>query len=136
MQEGAGTRGPLAGVVHVAGLQLHLPQLDQPRIGGPGEQPGEATQPGAPEHRRVGGRDDPHVTGAGGLQQPADGDAEGVGDAGEGTDARVGSGALDLDDHALTDAGAAGQLVQGPAARVPQRPHVLSNRGDRFDSTV
>ena len=87
-----------------------------PRRLGADEQRGVAARLGGPHAGRPARRDDADLGALLVVEQGGDADAEGVGDLDDGAEAGVGTGLLDLDDHAAADPGAGGEGVQGEAA--------------------
>src|SRR6266508_1065461 len=124
---GAGWMG--LGLVAVARGQAGVPQLDLLPGARADQQPVGAARRAAPEGDRLVGPDDPGAGHLGGLGQAGHRDPEGVGEAADGRDARVGPGLLDLVEHPLADAGAGGQLLEGPGEPGAPGPDVAADRG-------
>ena len=128
VQDLPGAVGVVGGAQRLSGFHPPVPQLDQVGFAEPTEQTRQAAVRAAPQHRRVIGSADPYRALLGRLQQPGDADAERVGDPAERADARVGAGTLDLHEHALADAGPAGQFLEGPAAGGSQLMYLPGDR--------
>src|SRR5690606_35706313 len=123
-----GARRVRVPVVVLTGAEPPVPQLEDGRRVGADQQPRRAA--GAVlEGHGLGRLNDPHHRDVGDFDQPADADAERLGDPVEGVDAGVRPALLDLDEHAPANLRPGGQRVEGHPALAPQAPHVRGDRG-------
>lgn len=121
--------GVALGVVAITGGEIPTPELDVFAPVGADQEVSRGTLRSGPQPHDLCGFDDPDAGAIGQFYELGEGDAEGVGEPTERGDARVGSGLLDLHEHAFAHTGTAGELVQGPAAAAAEVAGVAGNGG-------
>src|SRR5262249_7660069 len=115
--------------VRVAGLERPVPELGRGWVLRADEEGSPAALVAAPEAHPLSAGDTVELRLVAALAQRRDPDAERRRQPTQRCEARICPALLELDDHALADAGAGGQSRQRPAARLPQRTDIARDCG-------
>ena len=116
------------GLVHVAGLEAPVPELDVVELVAAHQQPSAAPARRGPQLRHVVARDHPHAPLAPELDELREADVERLREAHQGGERGIDALLLDLDEHAAADARPLGELVERQPALAAQAPQVARQR--------